>query len=57
MKKTVYKVTCNFYVRAKDEDDAAQKIVDYEDINGFIDHHLIFTEVTKKIKDDELWLE
>jgi hypothetical protein len=51
----IYKVTCRFYVRAKDKNDVEQHIIDEESINEFIDSHVIVKEATVKVDLDDLW--
>ncbi len=41
----VFRVSCEFYVHAKDEDDVEQHLVDDTDFNGFIDKHISIEEV------------
>lgn len=48
-----YKVSCEYYIKAKDHEEAENEIVD-ELVNGnFMESHIIIDEVNKEVAEKE----
>jgi hypothetical protein len=62
-KKPIYKVTCEFYIRAEDEDEAGEIVADDMSYNNFLEEHILIEKASlpdgevafnedEKVKDD-----